>query len=324
MWTRRVITPLRRFNSTLVIAEHSKDAIHPSTLNTLTAAHAIQHPITLLLTGTTSDAVVQQASRLAHVSQVLVANHTVFDHGLADVMEPLVVQLHKQHNFSHVLTGHSAFGKNVLPRIAAVLDCGQVSDIVGVEGVDTFTRPIYAGNALATVKSNDKVKFITVRSTAFPAAGAQDTPANVQIVDVDVPAGSMTWESEQVAVNDRPDLGNAKRVVSGGRALGSADNFSLLYTLADKLGAAVGASRAAVDAGYVDNSLQVGQTGKIVAPELYIAIGISGAIQHVAGIKDSKVIVAINKDADAPIFALADYGLVGDLFKIIPELTEKV
>ncbi|RKP10288.1 electron transfer flavo protein alpha-subunit [Thamnocephalis sphaerospora] len=310
--------------SSLVIVEHKDGQIAPSTLNALSAAAKLGGQVHALVAGSSSDAVADQVAKLAPVSKVLVASDAAYDHGLPEVHAPLIVAAQKAGSYSHVVVAHSAFGKNVLPRAAALLDVAQVSDITGVESADTFVRPFYAGNAIATVKSNDAVKLLTVRSTAFPAAGAQDAAAAKEAAPTAETSTTTQWIKEEIAKSDRPDLANARVVISGGRALKSSENFELLYTLADKVGGAVGASRAAVDAGYVDNSLQIGQTGKIVAPELYVAIGISGAIQHLAGMKDSKVIVAINKDGEAPIFQIADYGLVGDLFKIVPELTEKV
>ncbi|KAJ1961264.1 Electron transfer flavoprotein alpha-subunit [Dimargaris xerosporica] len=259
------------------------------------------------------------------VEKVLVAESAAYDHGLPEVVAPLLVAAQKSLNAEYVVAGHTAFGKNILPRVAALLDVGQVSDITAVVSNDTFVRPIYAGNAIATVKSKDPIKIITVRGTAFaPAAPGESAAAAVETAPEADTAGPTEWLSEELSKSDRPELESAKVVVSGGRALKSRENFDMVYKLADAMGAAVGASRAAVDAGYCDNSLQVGQTGKIVAPQLYIALGISGAIQHLAGMKDSKVIVAINKDPDCPIFQVADYGLVGDIFKLVPELTEKL
>ncbi|KAJ1835182.1 Electron transfer flavoprotein alpha-subunit, partial [Coemansia sp. RSA 2703] len=258
------------------------------------------------------------------VSKVVVAKDAIFDHALPETTAALLKALQESEGATHIFAPHSAAGKNVMPRLAALLDAQQISDIIAIEGEDTFVRPVYAGNAIATVKTSDKIKVVTVRTTAFPpAAESSETAEQVQAPAIDAKPMSK-WIKEDVAKSDRPDLASAKRVVSGGRAVKSAEGFKIIYDLADKIGAGVGASRAAVDAGYCDNSLQVGQTGRIIAPELYIGIGISGAIQHLAGMKDSKVIVAINKDADAPIFQIADYGLVGDLFTIVPELMEKV
>ncbi|RKP24634.1 electron transfer flavo protein subunit alpha, mitochondrial precursor, partial [Syncephalis pseudoplumigaleata] len=310
--------------SSLVVVEHKDGQIAPSTLNALSAAAKLGGTVHALVAGSTSDAVADQVAKLAPISKVLVASDAAYDHGVAENNASLIAAAQKAGNYSHIVAAHSAFGKNVLPRAAALLDVAQVSDVTGVESADTFTRPFYAGNAIATVKSNDAVKLLTVRPTAFPPASTQDAAAAKEAAPDAEKTGTTQWIKEEVVKSDRPDLGNARVVVSGGRALKSGDNFKILYNLADKLGGTVGASRAAVDAGYVDNSLQIGQTGKVVAPELYIAVGISGAIQHVAGMKESKVIVAINKDGEAPIFQLADYGLVGDLFKIVPELTEKI
>ncbi|KAI8048989.1 electron transfer flavoprotein, alpha subunit [Syncephalis plumigaleata] len=296
--------------SSLVIVEHKDGKIAPSTLNALSAAAKLGGSVHALVAGSTSDGVADQVAKLAPVSKVLVASDAAYDHGLA---ENNATQ--KSGNYSHIVVAHSAFGKNVLPRAAALLDVAQC---------DTFTRPFYAGNAVATVKSNDAVKLLTVRPTAFSPTESQESAAAKEAAPDTEKTDATQWVKEEIIKSDRPDLGNARVVVSGGRALKSGENFKILYDLADKLGGTVGASRAAVDAGYVDNSLQIGQTGKVVAPELYIAVGISGAIQHVAGMKESKVIVAINKDGESPIFQLADYGLVGDLFKIVPELTEKV
>jgi electron transfer flavoprotein alpha subunit len=310
--------------SSLVVVEHKNGQVAASTLNALSAAAKLGGQVHALVAGEAPDAVADQVAKLAPVSKVLVASNAAYEHGLPEVHAPLIVAAQKANNYSHIIAAHSAFGKNVLPRAAALLDVAQVSDVTAIESADTFVRPFYAGNAIATVKSNDPVKLITIRATAFPAAIAQESAAVKEAAPAAETTTTTQWIKEEIAKSDRPDLASARVVVSGGRALKSSENFELLYKLADKLGGAVGASRAAVDAGYVDNSLQIGQTGKIVAPELYIAIGISGAIQHLAGMKDSKVIVAINKDPEAPIFQIADYGLVGDLFKLVPELTEKI
>ncbi|KAG0333278.1 hypothetical protein BG004_000902 [Podila humilis] len=310
--------------SALLLVEHKDNKIAASTLNALTAASHLGGSVTALVAGDAPDTVVGQVAKLAGVSKVLVSKDPTYAHQLPETVSNLLVETQKKHGFTHVIAAHSAFGKNVLPRAAALLDVAQVSDITGIQAADTFVRPIYAGNAIATVKSNDSIKFITVRGTAFPAAGHGDTAAPSEDAP-SVSASSLSeFVSEHMQKSDRPELDSATRVIAGGRGMKNGENFGLLYDMADKIGAAVGASRAAVDAGYVDNSLQIGQTGKIVAPELYVAVGISGAIQHLAGMKDSKTIVAINKDPEAPIFQVADYGLVADLFVAVPELTKKL
>ena len=300
----------------LVIAEHAKGALGAATLNTVAAAHAIGGDITMLVAGHQVQDVAQHAARIAHVKKVLVADHAAYLHQFPENVAPLVVSLAA--SFSHILCAANSQGKNVLPRIAAYTDA--VSDVVAILSGDTFKRPIYAGNALAIVQSSAPVKCATVRATAFEPVDATAGNADIVCVEFAMDAGTSAFVDEKLANSDRPDLNTAAIVVSGGRGMQSAEQFSLLYPLADRLGAAVGASRAAVDAGFAPNDLQVGQTGKIVAPQLYVAVGISGAIQHLAGMKDSKVIVAINKDADAPIFQVADYGLVGDLFEALPQL----
>ena len=302
----------------LVIAEHSKGALASATFSTVAAAQAIGGDVALLVAGHQVQDVGLQAARIAHVKTVLVADHAAYAHQLPENIAPLAASL--AGDFSHILCAASSQGKNVLPRIAALLDTDPVSDIVAVLSADTFKRPIYAGNAIATVQSSALVQCATVRTTAFAPVDA--TSGNADVVTLTTAIESVTSEfvGETMAESDRPDLNAAAIVVSGGRGMQSAEQFKLLYPLADRLGAAVGASRAAVDAGFAPNDLQVGQTGKIVAPQLYVAVGISGAIQHLAGMKDSKVIVAINKDADAPIFQVADYGLVGDLFDALPQL----
>ncbi|KAF7721295.1 Electron transfer flavoprotein alpha-subunit [Apophysomyces ossiformis] len=309
----------------LLFVEHKDGVIGGATLNALTAARKVGQ-VTALVAGDAPEAIAKEVAKYAGVSKVITATDAAYAKGLPEDVAPLLVEVQKKYGFTHLFAGHTALGKNVFPRAAALLDVAAVSDITAVEADDTFVRPIYAGNAIATVKSNDQVKVVTVRGTAFEAAEASNDASSVAVEAA--PAAekpSLTqWLGEEIQKSDRPDLGTAKRVISGGRGMKNGENFKLLYDLADKIGAAVGASRAAVDAGFVDNSLQVGQTGKIVAPELYIAVGISGAIQHLAGMKDSKTIVAINKDADAPIFQVADYGLVEDLFKAVPELTEKI
>jgi electron transfer flavoprotein alpha subunit len=308
--------------SVLVLVEHDGSSIKDATLATVTAAAKLGE-VHALVAGNNVDGAAQAAAKVAGVAKVLVADAPHLDHELAENVAPIAAQL---------MVGYDAFlapatttGKNIAPRVAALLDVMQVSDILSVEGPDTFTRPIYAGNAIATVKSKDAKKVITVRTTGFDKAAPDGGSASVEQVDAGSGDGKSEFVSMDASESERPELTSAKVIVSGGRAFGSSDQFhALLDPLADKLGAAVGASRAAVDAGYAPNDYQVGQTGKIVAPQLYIAIGISGAIQHLAGMKDSKVIVAINKDEEAPIFQVADIGLVGDLFKIVPELTEKL
>jgi electron transfer flavoprotein alpha subunit len=303
----------------LVIAEHDNAALKEATHKTVTAALAIGGPVHVLVAGHHAGDVAKQASRIAGVERVLLADAPGLAKQLAEAMEALIVGL--MGSYDGVLAPATTTGKNVMPRVAAKLDVMQISEIVSVEAPDTFVRPIYAGNAMLTVKSRDAKKVITVRPTNFKPAGEGGSAEVVAITGPD-PVAKSVFVGEEIAKSDRPELASAKRVVSGGRALGSAENFIIIEKLAEKLGAAVGASRAAVDSGYAPNDYQVGQTGKVVAPELYIAVGISGAIQHLAGMKDSKIIVAINKNPDEPIFQVADYGLVADLFKAVPELTE--
>ena len=305
--------------SILVIAEHDNKAIKPSTLNTVGAAVQLGGDVLLLVAGNGSGPVAEAGARIAGISRVLHAEAAHYEHALAEELAPLVVACSE--DVSHILAPASTFGKNLVPRVAALLDVGMVADIVGIKSADTFVRPIYAGNALATVRNNDAVKAISVRTTNFDAAAAEGGTAVIEPVSVTGPAGLSAFVGQETAESERPELTSAGIVISGGRGFGSGDNFKLLDDIADKLGAAIGASRAAVDAGYVPNDYQVGQTGKIVAPDLYIAVGISGAIQHLAGMKESKVIVAINKDEEAPIFEIADYGLVADLFKALPEFS---
>ena len=306
----------------LVLAEHDNQHLRAGTLNTITAAAQAGGDVHVLVVGAGCAPVAQQAAKVGGVAKVLVADAPHFADGLAENVAAQVLALAR--NYSHVLAPASAYGKNILPRVAATLDCGQVSEIISVESPDTFTRPIYAGNAIALVQATDPIKVITVRTTNFDAAPAQGGSAGVENVAPVADAGVSKFVSRDIAKSDRPELQGAKVVVSGGRGMGSAENFKLLEPLADKLNAAMGASRAAVDAGYAPNDWQVGQTGKVVAPQLYVAIGISGAIQHLAGMKDSKVIVAINKDPEAPIFSVADYGLVGDLFEVVPQLVKEL
>ena len=307
----------------LVIAEHDNASIKGATLNTVTAAAACGGDVHVLVAGHNAGAAAQAAAQIAGVSKVIHADGDALAHGLAENLAAQVLAI--AGNYSHILFPATASGKNVAPRVAAKLDVAQISDITKVDSADTFERPIYAGNAIATVQSSDAVKVITVRTTGFDAAAATGGSAVVESAAAQADNGKSSYVGSEIAKSDRPELTAAKIIVSGGRALGSSEKFNEVMTpLADKLGAAIGASRAAVDAGYAPNDLQVGQTGKIVAPELYVACGIYGAIQHLAGMKDSKVIVAINKDAEAPIYQVADYGLVADLFTAVPELTTKV
>jgi electron transfer flavoprotein alpha subunit len=303
----------------LVIAEHDNARLRAATLPAVAAAAQLGNETTVLVAGLDCAAVAAQAAKLAGVTRVLHADAAHYEHGLAEELAPLIAGAAAGH--SHVIAPATTFGKNVLPRAAALLDVAQVSDVVRIDAPDTFVRPIYAGNALATVKSDDAIKVLTVRTTAFEAVAADGGAGIVESLKPAAPAGISTFVSRELTKSERPELTTARVVISGGRGLGSAGNFRLLEQLADRLGAALGASRAAVDAGFVPNDWQVGQTGKIVAPELYIAVGISGAIQHIAGMKDSRVIVAINKDGEAPIFDIADYGLVADLFQALPELS---
>ncbi len=302
----------------LVIAEHDNATLKGATLNTITAAAKIGGDVEVLVAGSGCGAAAEAAAKVAGVAKVLVADNAAYEYQLAENMGELVAELGK--GYSHILAAATTTGKDFLPRAAALLDVNMISEVIGVEGEDTFVRPIYAGNAIATVKSSDSIKVMTVRGTAFDAAAAEGGSAATETVDVAKDAGVSAFASEELAKSDRPELTAASVVISGGRGMGNGDNFEMLYKVADKIGAAVGASRAAVDAGFVPNDMQVGQTGKIVAPDLYVAVGISGAIQHLAGMKDSKVIVAINKDEEAPIFQVADYGLVADLFDAVPEL----
>jgi electron transfer flavoprotein alpha subunit len=307
----------------LVVAEHDNAAVKPATLNAVAAAKEIAGPeVDILVAGKDCRAVAEAAAQIAGVRKVLLADDGAYDHGLAENVAPLVIKLSE--NYSHLLAPATTSGKNLMPRVAALLDVMQISDISVVVSPDTFVRPIYAGNALQTVQSKDAIKVITVRGTAFPPGGATGGSAAIEPVSSTGAAGLSEFLGAELSKSERPELTSARVIISGGRGMQSGDNFHLLEKVADKLGAAVGASRAAVDAGFVPNDYQVGQTGKIVAPELYIAVGISGAIQHLAGMKDSKVIVAINKDEEAPIFQIADYGLVGDLFKLLPELADEL
>ena len=306
--------------SILVVAEHDNAALRPVTLSVVAAAQAIADGdgFDILVAGQGCGAVAEEAARIGGAGKVLLAEGPGYEHALAENMAKLVAEIGA--NYSHVLGAHTTNGKNFLPRAAALLDTQMISDIIGVDGPDTFRRPIYAGNAIATVKSSDARKVVSVRGTGFDPAPTEGGTGAVEAVAAAEDSGLSQFVGEEIAKSERPELTAASVVISGGRGMQNGENFSLLEGIADKLGAAIGASRAAVDAGFVPNDMQVGQTGKIVAPDLYIAVGISGAIQHLAGMKDSKVIVAINKDEDAPIFQVADYGLVADLFQALPEL----
>ena len=304
--------------STLVIAEHDNQENKAQTLVAIAAAEAIGNEIHVLVAGSGAEEVAAQVSACPAVSKVLLADNVVYEHQTAENLAGLVLEL--ADGYSHIVAPHTTNGKSMLPRVAAKLGVAQISDIIAVDSPDTFKRPIYAGNAIATVKANDPVKVVSVRGTAYDPAAKEGGSASVESVSNVVDTGLSSFISEEVAESERPELTAAGVIISGGRGMQNGDNFGLLDGIADKLGAAIGASRAAVDAGFVPNDMQVGQTGKIVAPDLYIAVGISGAIQHLAGMKDSKVIVAINKDEDAPIFQVADYGLVADLFQALPEL----
>ena len=337
------ISSLARLLSSLAILEHREGKLQNASLGAVTAASKLGGSITGFIAGSGIKGVAEQAVKVEGLDKVVMVENGAYDKvrrafestthylshvgtkGLPENFAPLLVENIKKGGFTHVIAGHSAFGKNLMPRVAALLDSQQISDITAIESEDTFVRPIYAGNAILTVQSSDPIKIITIRGTAFAAAEAEGGSAEISKgVDPGAPS-STEWVSEDLAVSDRPDLGTASRVVSGGRGLKSKEEFDrLMPPLADALGAAIGASRAAVDSGFADNSLQVGQTGKNVAPQLYLCAGISGAIQHLAGMKDSKVIAAINKDGDAPIFQVADVGLVGDLFEKVPEMTEKL
>ncbi|KAG7287751.1 hypothetical protein NEMBOFW57_007265 [Staphylotrichum longicolle] len=316
---------LRRLLSALAILEQREGQLNAGSLSAISAAQKLGGSVHGFVAGSNIKAVAGEAAKVEGVEKIIAVENGAYDKGLPENYAPLLVENIKKGGYTHVIAGNTAFGKNVMPRVAALLDSQQISDITAIEDDKTFVRPIYAGNAIATVESSDAIKVITVRGTAFPAAAIAGGSAAVED-GVDPKADSATeWVSEDLAKSDRPDLATASKVVSGGRGLKSKEEFDkIMLPLADALGAAVGASRAAVDSGYADNSLQVGQTGKVVAPQLYMAVGISGAIQHLAGMKDSKVIAAINKDADAPIFQVADVGLVGDLFEKVPELTEKL
>ena len=308
--------------SILVIAEHNNKEIKGATLSTIAAASKLGSDIDLLIVGDDISTIVEESKNIDSISKIVSCDDSLYAHNLAENLSKLVCTISSE--YSYIMTSATTFGKNLLPRISAKLDVQQISDIISIESEDTFKRPIYAGSCIATVKSNDDVKVISVRATAFDPVQKNNSNVPVSTIDVAGSAGISEFVSEELAKSDRPELTAASIIISGGRGMQSGDNFHLLDSIADKLGAAVGASRAAVDAGFVPNDYQVGQTGKIVAPDLYIAVGISGAIQHLAGMKDSKVIVAINKDEDAPIFQVADYGLVSDLFTSLPELEAKL
>ncbi len=306
----------------LVLAEHDDKAIRATTLNTVTAAAKAGGDVHVLVVGHNAAGIADMAAKIGGVTKVLLADGAHFADGLAEMVAAQVVAVAT--GYSHIFAPATAYGKNILPRVAAKLDAAQISDIISVESPDTFTRPIYAGNAIATVQSGDAIKVVTARPTNFEPAPSEGGSATVETIDAVKVSDASRFVSREVVKSDRPELQGAKVIVSGGRGIGSAENFKLLEPLADRLNAAIGASRAAVDAGYAPNDWQVGQTGKVVAPQLYIAVGISGAIQHLAGMKDSKVIVAINKDPEAPIFQVADYGLVGDLFELVPQVVKEL
>ena len=308
--------------SVLIVAEHDNAGLKPATLNTVTAATQLGGEVAVLVAGTDCKGAAEAAAKVPGVAKVLQADSGEYGAALAENLAPLIVKLAP--DYTHILAPASTFGKNVMPRAAALLDVQQVSDISGIEAPDTFVRPIYAGNAMATVKSGDTVKVVTVRSTAFDPAPEEGGSAGLETIEATGDAGLSSFVGQELTESERPELTTADIIISGGRGMQSGENFAMLERIADKLGAAVGASRAAVDAGFVPNDYQVGQTGKVVAPNLYIAVGISGAIQHLAGMKDSKVIVAINKDEEAPIFQVADYGLVADLFSAVPELEKEL
>ncbi|MEE4146447.1 MAG: FAD-binding protein [Halieaceae bacterium] len=308
--------------STLVIAEHDNSSLKVATLNAVAAAQAMGAGIDILVAGANCGGAAEAAAKVAGVGKVLVADNAAYEHQLAENVSLLIAEVGAA--YDNIIAPATSNCKNTMPRVAALLDVAQISEVTSIESADTFKRPIYAGNVIATVKSTDAKKVITVRTTAYDAAPAEGGSATIEAVTAVHDAGLSSFVGEEVAVSDRPELTSAKIVISGGRGMQNGENFKLLDGIADKLGAAIGASRAAVDAGFVPNDMQVGQTGKIVAPDLYIAVGISGAIQHLAGMKDSKVIVAINKDEDAPIFQVADYGLVADLFNALPELEAKL
>ena len=306
----------------LIIAENYNNSIRPAVLNVVTAAKSFNQDIDILVVGKDCKEASEQASKISGISSVLVADHEEYKNQLAESITPLIVKL--SDDYQNILSAADTFGKNLMPRVAAILDVMQISDVMSIESNDTFIRPIYAGNAFATVQSIDSKKILTIRTTAFEASQVSEKAVNISNIELENFTQLSEFIGQELSKSERPELTSARIIISGGRGMQSGDNFPMLEKIADKLGAAVGASRAAVDAGFVPNDYQVGQTGKIVAPELYIAVGISGAIQHLAGMKDSKVIVAINKDEEAPIFQISDYGIVGDLFKLIPELESEL
>ena len=305
-------------NAALVIAEHDGSQIYPSTLSVVTAALELSSDVTILVVGCDCEKAAEQAAQIKGVQKIWTTDAPCYAHGLAENISSLIASLAS--DFGYVLAPSTAFGKNILPRVAGLLNVAPISDVIRIISPDTFVRPIYAGNALATVQSHDAIKFLTIRTTAYSAAVLHNEQASIERIALTIENTLSEWVSQQQNAQSRPDLRTARVIIAGGRGLGSAENFGLLEKIADKLGAAIGASRAAVDAGFAPNDWQIGQTGKVVAPDLYIAVGISGAIQHVAGMKDSKVIVAINQDPNASIFQVADYGLIGDLFEILPEM----
>ena len=308
--------------SILILAEHNNEEVKSSTLNTISAASKISSDIEVLVVGSNTEGICKEISNYQNIKKVLSLNNTDYEHAIAEKIEPVIMSI--ADNYSHIFAPATTFGKNVMPRVAVKLDVAQISDVISVESEDTFIRPIYAGNALATVKSNDLKKVITIRPTSFDVVPKEGGSGIVEDLQFDSNNNHSEFVDREESKSDRPELSTARIVVSGGRGLQSADNFKLINDIADKLNAAIGASRAAVDAGYVSNDYQVGQTGKVVVPDLYIAVGISGAIQHLAGMKESKIIVAINKDEEAPIFNIADYGLSADLFEALPQLSSEL
>ena len=305
--------------SVLVLAEHNNTELKTATLNAITAANELEKNIDVVVIGSSCDNITSKIANIPNIKKIISIDNSKYLNPIAEFIAPIIIDLAK--NYSHIVAPASTFGKNVMPRVAAVLDVSQISDVIKIENENTFVRPIYAGNAIATVESTDKKKIITIRPTSFEACVTEGGKAEIEKLDFNIENNNIQFIKREETKSDRPELGSARIVISGGRGLGSAENFALLNDIADKLNAAVGASRAAVDAGYISNDSQVGQTGKVVVPDLYIAVGISGAIQHLAGMKESKIIVAINKDEEAPIFNIADYGLHADLFEALPQLS---